>query len=326
MIVVTGGTGFLGAYIIKELVDRGYKVRAIRRKNNFPTFIPASIFEKVEWFDGDILDVVSLQDAFEGASAVIHAAAMVSFHRGDKEAMFQTNVEGTANVVNMALEAGIQKLVHVSSIAAIGRTVNGDTVNEEKKWAESKTNTNYAVSKYQAELEVWRGIAEGLNAVIVNPSTILGYGDWNNSSCALFKSIYNEFPYYSNGINGFVGVEDAARAIVLLMESGISSKRFILNSENWSFRKLFDTIADAFGKKRPSREATPLLSAIAWRYEKLKGVFGKKPMLTKESAKIANSVTYYNNSGILNALPGFSFTPLEQTIKMACAQYQRNLN
>lgn len=326
MIVVTGGTGFLGAYIIRELVEKGYKVRAIRRKNSFPTFIPSSIFEKVEWFDGDILDVVSLQDAFEGANAVIHAAAMVSFHHGDKDAMFQTNVEGTANVVNIALEAGIKKLVHVSSIAAIGRTVNGDTVNEDKKWAESKTNTNYAVSKYQAELEVWRGIAEGLNAVIVNPSTILGYGDWNNSSCALFKSIYNEFPYYSNGINGFVGVEDAARAIVLLMESGISSKRFILNSENWSFRKLFDTIADAFGKKRPSREATPLLSAIAWRFEKLKGLFGKKPMLTRESAKIANSVTYYNNAGILNALPGFSFTPLEQTIKMACAQYKSNLN
>lgn len=326
MIVVTGGTGFLGAYIIKELVERGYTVRAIRRKNTFPNFIPASIVEKVEWIDGDILDVVSLQDAFEGASAVIHAAAMVSFHRNEKEAMFRTNVEGTANVVNIALESGVQKMVHVSSIAAIGRTVNGDTVTEEKKWAESKTNTNYAISKYQAELEVWRGIAEGLHAVIVNPSTILGYGDWNNSSCALFRSIYNEFPYYSNGINGFVGVEDAARAIVLLMESGINSKRFILNSENWSFKKLFDTIADAFGKKRPSREATPLLSAIAWRYEKLKGLFGKRSMLTRESARIANSVTYYNNAGILNALPGFRFTPLEETIKMACAQYKSNLH
>ncbi len=325
MVVVTGGTGFLGAYIIKELIEKGYSVRAIRRNRSLPHFISKQILDRVEWIEGDILDVVSLEEAFAGATAVIHSAAVVSFHSRDKERMFKTNVEGTANVVNASIDAGIKRFVHVSSIAALGRTRNGDTVNEQKKWTESSINTHYAVSKYQGELEVWRGMAEGVNSVIVNPSTILGYGDWNSSSCALFRSVYNEFPYYSNGVNGFVDVEDAAKAVVMLMESSIQSKRFILNSDNWSFKKLFDTIADGFGKKRPVREATPFLSSIAWRVERLKSMFGKKTLLTRESARIANSVTYFDNSSVLDALPGFAFRPLEETVQQACKKYSSEL-
>lgn len=325
MVVVTGGTGFLGAYIIKELIEKGYSVRAIRRNRSLPHFISKQVLDRVEWIEGDILDVVSLEEAFAGATAVIHSAAVVSFHSRDKHRMFKTNVEGTANVVNASIDAGIKRFVHVSSIAALGRTRNGDTVNEQKKWTESSINTHYAISKYQGELEVWRGMAEGVNSVIVNPSTILGYGDWNSSSCALFRSVYNEFPYYSNGVNGFVDVEDAAKAIVMLMESSIQSKRFILNSDNWSFKKLFDTIADGFGKKRPAREATPLLSSIAWRVERLKSMFGKKTLLTRESARIANSVTYFDNSSVLDALPGFAFRPLEETVQQACKKYSSEL-
>jgi dihydroflavonol-4-reductase len=180
-ILITGGTGFLGAYIIRALVEKGYGVRAIRRHNNFPSYIPKEIFDKVEWVEGDILDVVSLEDAMEGVDTVIHSAAIVSFTKREQKKMYKINVEGTANVVNIALEKNIKRFVHISSIAALGRKENGGHIDEEKKWEESRINTHYAKSKYKAELEVWRGISEGLNAVILNPSTILGYGTMNSN-------------------------------------------------------------------------------------------------------------------------------------------------
>ena len=196
-------------------------------------------------------------------------------------------------------------------------------MDEEKKWEDSRINTHYARSKFKAELEVWRGIGEGMEAVILNPSTILGYGDWNSSSCAIFKNIYKGFPWYTPGINGFVDVEDVARAAVLMMESDISGQRFIVNGENWPFKQLQETIADGFGKKRPSKKASPFLLGLAWRMEKFKSLFsGKKPLLTKESAKVACSQTFFANQKILDGLPGFSFTPLLNTIQKACEKYQ----
>ena len=258
----------------------------------------------------------------EGMDAVIHSAAKISFVPGDDKEMFKTNIEGTANVVNAALLKNIKRLVHISSVAALGRTANGETVTEKKQWEDSNTNTKYAISKYNAEMEVWRGIGEGLNAVIVNPGTILGYGNWNNSSCAIFKNVYNEFPWYSNGINGFVAVEDVAKATILLMESDISNERFIVNGDNWSFREVFNSIADGFGKKRPHRAATPGLAALAWRAEKVKTFFSGKPsLLTKESARIAQTVTYFDNSKICKALPGLTFAALDVSIKNACNHY-----
>ena len=250
MVLVTGGTGFLGAYVIKELVSRGIPVRAIRRKSALPAFIPADVFAAVQWTDGDVLDVVALEEAMEGIDTVIHSAAKVSFKKSERRDMFRVNIEGTANVINLAIEKNVQHFIHVSSVAALGRKTNGAIVTEEKKWEDNKINTNYAISKYQAEMEVWRGIGEGLKAVIVNPSTILGYGDWNSSSCAIFRTAYTEFPWYTSGVNGFVDVEDVAKAIVLLAEKNISGERFILNGDNWSFRQLLTTIADGFGKKR----------------------------------------------------------------------------
>lgn len=326
-VLVTGGTGFLGSYIIKELLQKGYGVRAIRRSNKLPFWIDATILNKVEWADGDVLDVVSLQDAMEGIDTVIHSAAIVSFHKKDREKMYQVNVEGTANVVNMALEMNVKRLVHISSVAALGRTINGDHVTEEKKWEESKTNTHYAISKFKAELQVWRGMSEGLEAVIVNPSTILGYGDWHSSSCAIFKQVHSGFKWYTNGVNGFVDVEDVAKATILLMESGITEQRYIVNGYSWPFRQLQNTIAGGFGKKGPSKLATPFLLSLAWRIEKLKSIFtDKKPLLTKESAKVAQSQTYFENGKILTTLPDFSFTPLEITIEKACKKYLGTIN
>jgi len=321
-VLITGGTGFLGSYIIRELVERGYAVRAIRRSNKLPFYIPAHYFGLVEWLNGDVLDVVGLEEAMEGIDAVIHAAAKVSFASGGRHQLFSTNIEGTANVVNAALLKNVPRFIHVSSVAALGRTAKDETITEEKKWEDNKLNTSYAISKYHAEMEVWRGMGEGLNAIIVNPSTILGYGDWNESSCAIFKNVFREFPWYSNGMNGFVDVADVARAIVSLLESGISGERFILSGENWSFRQLFNTIANEFGKKQPTREATPFLSGIAWRMEKLRSFFfGRSSLLTRESARIARTRTRFDNSRILLRLPGFAFTPLRQTIRQACKAY-----
>jgi nucleoside-diphosphate-sugar epimerase len=322
MILVTGGTGFVGAYIIKALVEKGYSVRAIRRSMKLPSFIPGEIMDKVEWREGDVLDIVSLTDAMDGIDTVIHSAAIVSFLKKERKKMYQTNVVGTANVVNMSIDSNIRRFVHISSIASLGRRTDGGVINEEKKWEDNKINTHYAKSKFKAELEVWRGIGEGLNAVILNPSTILGYGDWNSGSSAIFKNVYNEFKWYPTGVNGFVDIEDVAAAAVLLMESAISKERFIINGDNWPFRKLMDTIADSFGKQKPVKPATPFLLGIAWRMEKLRSFFTiRKPLLTRESAKVAHSKTCFDNTKFLKAFPRFSFTPLEQTINKACEKY-----
>lgn len=322
MVLVTGGTGFVGSYIIKALVEKGYAVRAIRRSSKLPAWIHPSIFEKVEWVDGDVLDVVALQDAMEGIDTVIHSAAIVSFVKKDRKQMYQVNVDGTANVVNMALEKNVRRFIHISSVAALGRTTDGGHVNEEKKWQDSKANTHYAISKFKAELQVWRGLNEGLEGVILNPSTVLGYGDWHSSSCAIFKNIFNGFKWYTSGINGFVDVEDVAKTSMFLMESNITEQRFIINGDTWPFKKLQDTIADAFEKKRPSKQATPFLMSIAWRLEKIKSLFtGNKPLLTKESAIVAQSQTWFVNEKLLKQFPDFSFTPLEETIKQACKKY-----
>jgi len=326
MVLVTGGTGFLGAYTIKNLVEKNIPVRAMRRSAKLPFFIPEEILNKVEWVEGDVLDVVSLGEAMKGVTSVIHAAAIVSFSKHNRKEMYSVNIDGTANVVNAALENNVQRLVHVSSIAALGRTTTTETISEQKKWEDNKNNTHYAISKHHAEMQVWRAFAEGLEGVIINPSTILGYGDWHQSSCAIFRNAYKNFPWYTKGINGFVGVEDVAEAAVQLLLSNINQKRLIVNANNWPFQKLFNCIADGFGKKHPHREATKAMGEIAWRLESFKSfVTGKKPLLTKETAKVAHSKTLFDNSALLKVLPQFQFTPLEIVIKNACEKYLQAL-
>jgi len=327
-ILVTGGTGFVGAYIIQELVRQGFSVRAIKRSSaQLPQFIEPAILDKVEWVEGDILDVIALEDAMQGIDAVIHSAAIVSFSKKDRSNMYHVNIEGTKNVVNTALETGVRKLIYISSVAAIGRKLTGGTVNEKAQWEDSNANTHYAISKFKAELEVWRGFAEGLEGVVLNPATVLGYGNWNQGSSAIFKSAYNQFKWFTNGVNGFTDVEDVARACIMLLKSNITEERYIICNDNWPFRKLFDTMADNFGKKRPYKEATPFLSGVAWRIEKIKSFFsGQKPLLTRESAKVANSLTRFDNTKLLKALPDFSYTPMEETIQKACGKYVANMS
>ena len=291
-----------------------------------PSFIDSGILQKVEWVYGDILDLTSLSEAMQGIDTVIHSAAVVSFHKKDRTNMYHINVEGTKNVVNTALENKIRRLVYISSVAAIGRKLTAGRVNEKAPWEDNKANTHYAISKFKAELEVWRGFAEGLEGVVLNPATVLGYGNWNHGSSALFKNAFKEFKWYTNGVNGFADVDDVAKATVELMKTEITEERYIVCNDNWPFRKLFNTMADAFEKKRPSKEATPFLSSVAWRVEKIKAaIAGKKPLLTRESAKVANSFTEFDNTKLLKALPGFTYTPLEETVKKACAQYKAAL-
>lgn len=268
--------------------------------------------------------MVGLDEAMQGCHSVIHAAAVVSFNSSDHRLMNEVNIEGTKNVINVAIENNIQRFVHISSVAALGRTGVAQMVSEEKKWEATKSNTHYAITKHYAELEVWRGFSEGLNGVILNPSTILGFGNWNNSSCVIFKNAYKGIAWYTEGVNGFVGATDIAECVVRFLQSEITEKRFIVNADNWSFQQLLNAIAESFGKTKPNRKATPFLGEIAWRLEGLKNLFTHgKPLLTKESAKVAHSKTSYDNSALLKALPGFSFTPLNSVIKSSCEQYKQ---
>lgn len=325
-ILVTGGTGFVGSYVIRDLLQAGYTVRAIRRHNNLPSHIDASLLAGVDWIHCDVLDPVGLEEAMEGVDAVVHAAAVVSFLKKERATMLAVNTEGTANTVNAAIAKGVRKFIHVSSVAALGRVANGTLVNENSKWENSRLNTAYALSKFRAEIEVWRGIAEGLNGVIVNPSTVIGYGDWHTTSCAIFKSVYKGFPWYTRGVNGFVDVENVSEAIVRLLQSDIHSERFILNGGNWSYQQLLNTIAEGFAVKKPYHHAGPFLGGVAWRMEKLRSFFtGKKPLLTRETAKVARSNTRFDNTRILQALPGFRFRPLEQSIQATCALYREQI-
>ncbi|MGO4294773.1 NAD-dependent epimerase/dehydratase family protein [Chitinophaga sp. RAB17] len=320
MILVTGGTGFLGSHLIRALVAAGKPVRALYRQQPSPRL--QDISDKIEWVPGDILDIFTLEDALVGVTQVYHCAAMVSFQAADKDRLLKINVEGTANVVNMALDAGVKKLLYVSSVAAIGRARDNAAVNEDCEWQDSKNNSRYSISKFQGEMEVWRGIAEGLDAVIVNPSIILGAGFWDDGSGALLKNAWKEFPYYTEGVNGFVDVEDVVKAMIQLMDSDINAERFILSADNWGYQRLFTTMAHALGKKPPHIAAKPWMAEVVWRLEKVKGmVTGKHPLVTKETARTAQMKVNYENTKVLNALPGFQFRPLEETIKQIAAAF-----
>ena len=315
-ILVTGGSGLVGTELINQLLQQGSKVRAIYST----TPIVEVNDPNLEVIHCDILNTVDLEKVMQGISYVYHCAAVVSFHPKEKAGMFQINVEGTANIVNACLEAGVKKLVHVSSVAAIGRNKNNGTLTEEIKWSGHATYSAYGKSKHLGEMEVWRGIGEGLNAVIINPSVILGGNSWEKGSSALFHSAYKEFPWYTSGSTGFIDVNDVAKAMILLMNSEISGERFILNGENLKYKDLFSAMAKGFGKRPPHKKVTPFLAGLVWRAEALKAAFtGRSPLLTEETANSAQANVSYNNQKIMSFFPAFQFTPIEETINKTCA-------
>lgn len=323
MVLVTGGSGLLGTTLLKHLLAQGMSVKAIYNKTPLTTFDGTAL----QTVHCDLLDVVTLEEVMQGVTKIYHCAGLVSFRRKDVQRLYQVNVEATANLVNAALHAGVKKIVHVSSVAALGRIRQQETINEKMSWTPETSNSKYGETKFLGEMEVWRGIAEGLEAVVVNPSIILGPGDWNDGSTAIFKSAFNEFPWYTDGVTGFVGVNDVAKCMVELMESDVSAERFIISAHNETYRNVFNGIADAFQKRRPHKQVTPFISRWVTRIESLKSRFtGKEPLLTKETAYTAMAKVHFDNSKIFKFLPAFSYEPLQQTISETCSALQQKLN
>ncbi|MEP7256070.1 MAG: NAD-dependent epimerase/dehydratase family protein [Ferruginibacter sp.] len=323
MILVTGGSGLLGTELIAQLLAQGRQVRAIYNKTPLYEFKSGNL----QQLQCDILDVIGLEAAMKGIEQVYHCAAIVTFNPKLKHEMFKINIEGTANVVNAALDAGVKKMVYVSSVSALGRIREKEPVNESMNWTEETSNSNYGQSKYFAEMQVWRGIGEGLDAVIVNPVIMLGAGDWKNGSSKLFKNAYDEFPWYTNGISGFVDVRDVANAMIQLMSSNITAQRFILSAENRAYRDIFNLMANAFAKKQPRKEATAFMAKIVWRWEVIKNLFtGKEPLITKETAKTAMAKVNFDNSKLKKYLPEFKYRKIEDTITDSCTLLQQKIN
>ncbi len=324
-IFITGATGFVGSYLLRHLIREGYtKVRALRRKNSSLALIGSEVKNQVEWVEGDILDLASLEDAMSGVRQVYHSAAVVSFHAADAKRMREVNQQGTANVVNISLSEGIEKLVHVSSIAAIGRSQDQQQITENSKWQIGSNNSEYGISKHLAEMEVWRGIAEGLPAVIVNPSNVLGSGFWRDrtSTGQLFYKIWKGLRFSPTGGTGFVDVRDVARVMVLLMESGITGERYILSGENLLYKSVFNEIANVLDVPPPSISVNALMREIVWRGAWLLSKFsGSAPLITKETARASARTYFYDAEKSLHAIPGFRYTPIFETIEQTGRQF-----
>jgi dihydroflavonol-4-reductase len=338
LVLITGCSGLVGRHLADLYMQRGYRVRGLRRPGHLLNL--AADTDGIEWIDGDILDIPSLEKALESVNFVIHAAAVVSFSPKDKGRMLAVNVEGTANIVNSCLKVGVQKLCHISSIAALGRSALAIAaakeitnakhspeiiVSEKAKWEDSPYNSLYAQSKYLAELEVWRGIAEGLNAVIVNPSLILGVGDWNRSSSRIFRYVWKETPFYTSGMVNYVDVRDVAEIIFLLMNTDISAKRYILNAGNISYQDLFNGIADCFHKRRPRIRVRAFAAQLLWRLEWIRSQITRKaPLITRETAQLAALSFRYDNSAIKLDHHVY-FRSIEDTLQWCCKNYQKQL-
>lgn len=319
MILVTGGNGLLGSYLLRNLIQRNERVTAIYR-SCISDLLSDEENAKINWVKGDVLDVVLLNELMQQCDYVYHCAGVVSFHPKRRHQMYKINIEGTENIVNAALANNIKKLIHVSSVAAIGRIRNNEMIHEQMQWSEETNNSHYGKTKFLSEMEVWRGIAEGLNAVIVNPVIILGVGNWHQGSTALFKKASESFAWYTEGVTGFVDAGDCAEAMVQLMQNNISGERFILSAENKSYQEVLTAMAKEFGTKPPYRKAQPWMGELIWRIEAIRSSFSMhEPLMTKETAKTGQAKAYFDNRKILNALPNFQFRPLENTIRETCA-------
>jgi len=317
MILVTGATGFLGSELISQLLQQGKKLRALKRDGSF---IPASLAGNplIEWLVADINDTATLEDIFEGVTQVYHCAALVSFDPKDKKELLKVNIEGTSNIVNLCVEHNA-RLIHVSSVAALGEPKKGKMITEDDYWEYDSKVHSYAISKYEGEMEVWRGIAEGLDAVIVNPSVIIGKNAGFTGSGAIFKLVKDGLSYYTKGATGIVDVADVAKSMISLMDSEITGERFTISSENYHYQQFFTEIAKGFGVKAPAKEAKAWMMGIAWRAAKVASMFtGKAAALTSDAARSSLNVSLYSNEKIKNTID-ITFKPLQQSILEVCA-------
>lgn len=318
MILITGITGLVGSYVARTLIDDGYSVRGLVRNTPPTKLLEQKYIDQIEWIQGDILDIGSLYLGLDKVDAVVHCAAIISFVPANQSTMFNTNVVGTANVVNAALVLEIPKLIYVSSIAALGRKEGVVEIDENAKWEESPSNSSYARSKYLAELEVWRGAEEGLNVSIVNPSIILGAGDPANGSTKLFDYVAKERKFYTDGNINYVDVRDVATAIATLVRENHFNERFIINGGSTTFLNFFKKIGVQMNKKAPSIKASKMLLTIAWRLVAVYTMFSKKePILTKETAKMSKA-NYRYISNKSKAVLRLTYHKLDDTVAHVC--------
>mgnify|MGYP003956575361 CR=1 FL=1 len=322
MIFVTGGTGLVGSHVLLKLSQQSKELKALKRasssldfcKSIFTYYNADALFAKINWIDGDVNDIPSLEEGMKQCDLLLHCAGIVSFSLSDIELLKKVNIEGTANVMNVALTSGIKKAGFVSSIAALGRNSTVGVVDEECHFKATKLDSNYALSKYFSEQEVWRASGEGLDVVIVNPSVILGPGDWTKGSSQIFEKIYKGLNFYTNGSSGYVDVIDVAESIIQLLVSDVKNERFIINGANLKYRDCFARIAVALGKTKATIQITPFLKEIAWRVEAVKSLItGKTPLITKETANSAMTNSAYSTVKIEDTL-GFQFTDINVTI------------
>lgn len=324
MVLVTGGTGLVGAHLLIHLLENEESVRAIYRsakniektKSLFLLYKKESLFEKIEWIQADIIDVPSLEIAFENIDYVYHAAALISFDPKDENLLRKINIEGTANIVNFCIAKEVKKLCFVSSTAALGDLAPNETIiTEETLWNPEKPHSDYAISKYGAEMEIWRGQQEGLNVVIANPGVIIGPGFMEQGSGMLFTKVANGLSFYTKGSTGFIAVTDVVKILFQLMKSDINSERFTLIAQNIIFRDVLNSIADALSVKKPSYYASPLLMGISWRIDWfMSNIFGRKRKLDRATASTSNSQKSLSNEKIKTAL-GIEFLDVHRYIK-----------
>ena len=322
MLVVTGASGLLGLHVVKALSADNKPVKALYHKH-LPQTLPGTNNEVVQWECIDLLNYADLELAFEGAEQVYHVAGLVSYDPRDAERLFQVNEEGTAYVVNACLAKGVKKLGFVSSIATLGHPLRaGEPVDEQSPIDEEMPVSVYARSKQKAEREVWRGMAEGLDVVVVNPAIIIGEGDGTQSSSSLMQKVYEEFPWYTEGETGWVDAADVAKALKMLMFSEVKGERFVLCSENKSFKEVFTLMAKTMNKKAPYRKASSFMVNMVWRIDWMKSRwFGKKPTLTRETARSACEKKAYSSDKLLKCFPDFSFQTLENSIQRSVAYF-----
>ena len=330
MILVTGGTGLVGAHLLYRLCQTQESVRAIYRT---PESIEkakilfelknasSTLFNKIEWVLADLNDVVRLEQALTNVTLVYHCAALVSFDPKDDKALFQTNVDGTANLVNLCIAQKTAKLCYVSSIAAIGTPIGSELATEETEWTQKKSTTTYALTKFLGELEIWRASQEGVPVVVVNPGIIFGAGFWSSGSNKFMAHVLTEPKYYLPGGTGFVTVDDVVNAVTLLMNSTINNERFILVNKNWTYNKLCEVLAGAMNKNTPKNELKQWHISLLWRLDWIRSLFSKKPrLLSKAIATGFKQTTYYDNSK-LQKVTDFKYTKLTNYLEALCKLY-----
>ncbi|WP_163322427.1 NAD-dependent epimerase/dehydratase family protein [Draconibacterium mangrovi] len=340
MIFVTGGTGLVGAHLLYEFCKTGKKVKALKRNTSnleqvrktfaYYTDDARQLFDTIEWVDGDILDYFSLEKLLNGVTEIYHCAAIVSFESKERQRMISNNVEGTANLVDAAIENGVKKICHVSSIAALGKLQNGALVTEETNWVPSKKNSAYSESKFYSETEIWRGIEEGLDAIIVNPSIIFGPANWENGSAKIFKTIWDRMKFYTKGVTGFVDVFDVVRPMIKLMEAenfeNSKNQRYILSAENLSYQQVFTQIAEALQKPKPTIWANDFLMGFVWRAATFASWFTRKPpLITREAATGRNTVNNFDGTKITR-MTGYHYLPIAESIKKTAGFLKEDLD